>query len=300
MKQQQQQQQQQQFIGARGAGGSEDSVFARLERGELQPGPAAFEELAMQMNSTAAAERFLHLRARKRLLEPPHSEDTQARVWAEKGCDQLTAVRRAVAIARIDAKAVERLFQGLADAVSRPVPDLLAVVQDAHAAGLKIGALTNDIGGLQQQQQQQHFGFSFLQDLPFAAVVRSSLAGTRKPEPSAYEAILKALEVDAEKTTTVFVDDLEPNCRAAARAGLEPFLVDNTRQSPAAIAAALRIKLGLPPAGRQSMMDGTGTNKGNTNRGTPGAEDVGSLGRRGRVHVSTNPGYIPVLSMAAL
>ena len=160
------------------------------------------------------------------------------------------SLRARVTACGIDAAAAEELLRALRRAAAPPVEPMLAVVAEARNAGLRVGALTNDMLREEEEQeqpephephqhkehlqQQERHGLApaFLAALPFHAVVRSSRAGRRKPEPAAYAAALAALGV-AEGSAVVFVADLAPNLRGAARAGMNTFLVDHARPGAA-------------------------------------------------------------------
>lgn len=99
--------------------------------------------------------------------------------------------------------------------------EMVAVVTDARAAGLKVGALTNDAAFLLP---------GFLDDLPvfsaFDAVIDLSYAGVRKPDRRAFAIGVEALGVRAGRV--LFVDDQAVNVAGAEAAGLRGLRFDVT------------------------------------------------------------------------
>ena len=71
----------------------------------------------------------------------------------------------------------------------------------------------------------------------FSVVVDSGFVGLRKPEPEIYELTLSRLGVTASET--VFVDDIELNCEAAAALGMHAVWFRTTDQAITDIESAL-------------------------------------------------------------
>ena len=86
---------------------------------------------------------------------------------------------------------------------------MVDVVRAARAAGVRTGLLSNS-WGLDYERDDW--------DALFDAVVISGEVGLRKPDPAIYA--LAARQLDLPPEQIVFVDDLRPNVRAAAAAGM--------------------------------------------------------------------------------
>jgi putative hydrolase of the HAD superfamily len=112
-------------------------------------------------------------------------------------------------------------------------PAMSALVLRARRAGLRTGLLSNSWGNEYPRE-----GW----DEMFDAIVISGEVGMRKPEPEIFVHALDLLGVSAGEA--VFVDDLEPNVRAAAALGL----VGVHHRSYAETAAELEALFGLPLA----------------------------------------------------
>jgi putative hydrolase of the HAD superfamily len=78
----------------------------------------------------------------------------------------------------------------------------------------------------------------------FDAVVDSAFVGSRKPEPRIYEITLERLNVSAERA--LLIDDVESNCQAAEKLGIQAIWFRSTEQAIEAIEAALA---GAPAGG---------------------------------------------------
>jgi len=110
---------------------------------------------------------------------------------------------------------------------------------DTKAAGLRLGALTNDMTAFHGPgwvEQQEHLKL-------FDVIVDASLTGVMKPDPRAFRQGAEALGLPAEQI--VFLDDMPWNVEAGRRAGLAAVLVPWDDPGPAIDTA--RNLLGLPP-----------------------------------------------------
>jgi putative hydrolase of the HAD superfamily len=97
-----------------------------------------------------------------------------------------------------------RMFSGM-----RVEASMVDVVRTARAAGVRTGLLSNSWG-----LDYERDGWDAL----FDAVVISGEVGLRKPDPAIYALAARRLDLPPEQI--VFVDDLRPNVRAAAAAGM--------------------------------------------------------------------------------
>ena len=90
----------------------------------------------------------------------------------------------------------------------------IELMTDAKAAGLRVGALTNDMTafhGPEWVARQAHLKL-------FDVIVDASLTGVMKPDPRAFRGGTDALGVPAEQI--VFLDDMPWNVEAAREAGM--------------------------------------------------------------------------------
>lgn len=116
-------------------------------------------------------------------------------------------------------------------------PEAVSLLDDARAAGVPVGILTNDLTAFFGAAWQRDIGFLQRVDV----LVDGSVTGVLKPDRAAFEAGAGALGVAL--SGLVFLDDLRWNVEGARRAGLTAFRVDIT--DPGAAFAAARAALGL-------------------------------------------------------
>ena len=94
-------------------------------------------------------------------------------------------------------------------------PEAVAAIEAAHAAGCRLGVLSNEL--------DLFYGVDFRQRLPllqrFHAIVDATHTGILKPDSRAYTACLSELGVEA--ADAVFVDDQLRNIEGARRCGLQ-------------------------------------------------------------------------------
>jgi putative hydrolase of the HAD superfamily len=113
------------------------------------------------------------------------------------------------------------------------------LMTDATAAGLRLGALTNDMTafhGPEWVARQEHLKL-------FDVIVDASLTGVMKPDPRAFREGAEALGLPAEQI--VFLDDMPWNVEGARRAGMTAVRVPWDDPGPAIDTA--RKLLGLGP-----------------------------------------------------
>ena len=117
-------------------------------------------------------------------------------------------------------------------------PEAAALIGAARAAGIRVGALTNDL--------QAFHGGAGMSAHPLLAeldaLVDASVTGVMKPDPRAFA--LGAEALGADPADIVFVDDMPWNVAGARRAGMIAVEVD-LRDPAAAFERAAR-ELGLP------------------------------------------------------
>jgi putative hydrolase of the HAD superfamily len=163
------------------ADGIDPDRFAELMRRWLGPGSDRNPVHDLETGRIGAAE-F------ERLLAAELIEQTSA---------QPGAVDRAAGM-------LTRMFSGM-----RVEAGMVDVVRTARAGGVRTGLLSNSWG-----LDYERDGWDAL----FDAVVISGEVGLRKPDPAIYALAAQRLDLPPEQI--VFVDDLRPNVRAAAAAGM--------------------------------------------------------------------------------
>lgn len=117
-------------------------------------------------------------------------------------------------------------------------PGAAALLRDAKAAGIPVGALTNDLTAFHDAGWVARMGV--LRE--FDVLVDGRTEGVYKPDPAAYRLILDRMGVVAEDT--VFIDDQPVNLAGAAAVGMIPVHLDPTDPDPGFRVA--RSLLGLP------------------------------------------------------
>lgn len=128
------------------------------------------------------------------------------------------------------------LYSGAEEELVRPAARRL--LDDARAAGIPVGALTNDLTAFHDAAWVERMGI--LRD--FDVLVDGKTEGVMKPDPAAYHLILERMGVPAEGT--VFLDDQPVNLDGADVVGLTPVRLDPTDPAPGFRLA--RTLLGLP------------------------------------------------------
>jgi 2-haloacid dehalogenase len=95
-----------------------------------------------------------------------------------------------------------------------PIDGTEAIVRELRAGGYRLGVLS-----VHAREWVEYCERKFDYRQHFDAVVYSYEHALSKPDPAAYERALEALGAEAE--TTVFVDDVERNVRAAEALGMQ-------------------------------------------------------------------------------
>jgi putative hydrolase of the HAD superfamily len=127
------------------------------------------------------------------------------------------------------------LLYGLMEDVLRP--EAGALIADAQAAGLPVGALTNDLKAFHGEGAMAASPVL----LGLDALVDGSVTGVLKPDPRAYAIAAEALGRPAAEI--VFVDDMPGNVDAGREAGMIALLLDLA--DPAEVFGRARKELGL-------------------------------------------------------
>lgn len=125
-----------------------------------------------------------------------------------------------------------------------PRPELVrdqarTLVRDAHAAGLRVGILTNDLRAFHSDEWIE--AIEIVGDVD--VVVDGSVEGHLKPDPRLYELLSERLEVSY--ADMVFLDDQAANIRGAEALGIPSVWFDVA--DPDRSYAEVRKLLGLAP-----------------------------------------------------
>ena len=116
--------------------------------------------------------------------------------------------------------------------------ETIELMTDAKAAGLRVGALTNDMTafhGPDGWRRQEHLKL-------FDVIVDASLTGVMKPDPRAFRDGAEALGLPAEQI--VFLDDMPWNAEGARQAGMTAVRVPWDDPAPAIDTARELLRLG--------------------------------------------------------
>ncbi len=146
--------------------------------------------------------------------------------------------------AEIDAAAFDTLFLEEATRLGHPVrgaevlpllygdlrPRVLEALK-ACKARFKVGCITNNVptghGSGMAQSADKAVAVGEIMGL-FDAVIESSKAGVRKPDPRIYQMMCELLDVSPE--ACVYLDDLGINCKPAAALGMTAIKVSGEQQ----------------------------------------------------------------------
>ena len=116
--------------------------------------------------------------------------------------------------------------------------EMVDLMTEAKAAGLRLGALTNDMTAFHGPgwvERQEHLKL-------FDIIVDASLTGVLKPDPRAFASAAEALGLPAEQI--VFLDDMPWNVEGAVAAGLTAVRVPWDNPAPAIDTARELLGLG--------------------------------------------------------
>lgn len=152
----------------------------------------------------------------------------------------------------IDAAGFDRLFLEESTALGHPVPGrevlplLSGSLRPRMVAALKackrrfkVGCITNNVVSMHSpgQAEGQRAAGAMGQVMPlFDAIIESSKAGVRKPDPRIYLMMCELLAVKPQ--ACVYLDDLGINCKPAAQLGMQAIKVVDVDQTLAELAQA--------------------------------------------------------------
>jgi putative hydrolase of the HAD superfamily len=159
----------------------------------------------------------------------------------------------------IDAATFDRLFEAEARALGQSVPGrevlallagdirprMVAAIDALAVAGFRLGAITNNARfGEGAGMAGDPARASALAEVlaRFEAVIESSKAGVRKPDPAIYRLMLERLALPPERC--LYLDDLGINCKPAAALGMTAIKVTSEEQALADLARLTGLPLG--------------------------------------------------------
>lgn len=119
-------------------------------------------------------------------------------------------------------------------------PKVVAALHACKARGLKVGCITNNVrtgegAGMAGSPEKAKAVGEIM--AAFDAVIESSKAGVRKPDPRIYQMMIETLGVPAQ--ACVYLDDLGVNCKPAATLGMTAIKVSGEAQLLADLSRAL-------------------------------------------------------------
>ena len=161
----------------------------------------------------------------------------------------------------VDATGFDGLFLAESGALGHPVsgrdvlPLLAGALRPRMVAALKtckqhfkVGCVTNNVVSMHSpgQDQDQRAAGAMGQVMPlFDAIIESSKAGVRKPDPKIYLMMCELLAVRPE--ACVYLDDLGINCKPAAGLGMKAIKVVDVDQTLAELAQATGLTFDTGP-----------------------------------------------------
>jgi len=162
----------------------------------------------------------------------------------------------------IDTERFDQLFLEESTALGHPVqgrdvlPLLAGAVRPRMVAALKtckqhfkVGCITNNVVSMHSpgQDEIQRAAGAMGQIMPlFDAIIESSKAGVRKPDPKIYLMMCDLLAV--KPGSCVYLDDLGINCKPAAELGMKAIKVIDVDQTLTELAAATGLTFDKEPA----------------------------------------------------
>ena len=161
--------------------------------------------------------------------------------------------------AEIDARTFDVLFEAETEALGHPLegravlgvlsgsirPAMVRALDQLAAAGYRLACITNNVpsghgaGMARSGDTKDAYEQVFAR---FEAVLESSKAGVRKPDPRIYQMMCEQLGL--EPAQCVYLDDLGINCKPAAALGMAAIKVTSGEQALADLSQLLGLALG--------------------------------------------------------
>lgn len=101
-------------------------------------------------------------------------------------------------------------------------PNMYVLIDQLKEKGIRVGMLSN----IDDRYKKLIRDFGFYE--PFEPCLLSCEMGLQKPDPKAYELLLKTLNLPAEEV--VFIDDKEENVDAAKKLGIDAIVFESPQQ----------------------------------------------------------------------
>lgn len=101
-------------------------------------------------------------------------------------------------------------------------PNMYVLINELKESGIRIGMLSN----IDDRYTKLIRDFGFYE--PFDPCLLSCEMGLEKPDPKAYELLLKTIDLPAEEI--VFIDDKQENVEAAKKVGIDAILFESPQQ----------------------------------------------------------------------
>ena len=203
----------------------------------LQPGPVLVARLAREDARVAAVVQPLgglggeHDDLWHRMLAHEVSERAY---WAQRSPELVAALGTPGGGTR---ELMDVLYGGPSDGWLQH--EVLALMADVRAAGLPLGALTNDLAAFHREEWVEQQAWLHL----FDVVVDASRTGVLKPDPRAFAAATQALGLPPEDV--VFLDDMPWNVHGGLAAGLQAIRLEHGRPGPGLAEARRRLGLAV-------------------------------------------------------
>lgn len=161
--------------------------------------------------------------------------------------------------AEVDARMFDLLFEAEAEAQGHPLegravlavlsgsirPAMVRALDQLAAAGYRLACITNNVpsghgaGMARSGDAKDAYEQVFAR---FEAVIESSKAGVRKPDPRIYQIMCEQLGLAPAQC--IYLDDLGINCKPAAALGMAAIKVTSGEQALADLSALLGLPLG--------------------------------------------------------
>lgn len=124
-------------------------------------------------------------------------------------------------------------------------PRVIAALRTCKAAGFKVGCITNNVrtghgAGMSGTAEKAAIAAEVM--ALFDAVIESSKAGVRKPDPRIYQMMCETIGVAPD--ACIYLDDLGVNCKPAAALGMRAIKVSGEDQLLRDLAAATGLSFG--------------------------------------------------------
>lgn len=132
------------------------------------------------------------------------------------------------------------MMQRMSEATA-PRPIMLRAIERLRAAGLRVGALTNNWAHTSDEAAPERDDGTRALKARFDVFIESSVEGLRKPDPKIYTLACERLERSPDEI--VFLDDIGPNLKPAKAMGFATIKVDAPEPALAELQALVDLDL---------------------------------------------------------